>query len=248
MSYPLYCLCISLAPGKDLSFGTGRHGVNVRVTNRLQTPLTPDHLQSVALSVPGLYARFQQFPADKDLYHCGQLRIYRLPSAASEGDSKELSDSLLPFPSLIHEVEEKGSSAELQSGSGYMREVIPSANWDAHSQISDADEFYTCSSSDSASSEAADGNGFHSACGDLPSLSHEWLGKKGDEQVSVEFRGQRYLRLLTPIKGREGDVEASWVVTDFIETGEELVYSLCLDFIRPRPVVPHWMRDTEEEQ
>lgn len=217
------------------------------MTNRLQTPLTPDHLQSVSLSIPGLYARFHQFPADKGLYHCGQLQVYRLPSAASDGDSSELSDSLLPTPSLINEGEKADDYVELQGGCGIMREVSPSADSEVHSQISDTDEFYTCSSPDTTSSEAADSDGFHSACGDLPSLSHGWLDKRGDEQVSVEFRGQRYLRLLSPVNSRDGDVEASWVVTDFIETGEELVYSLCLDFIRPQPVVPHWMSDTEEE-
>lgn len=213
------------------------------MTNRLQTPLTPDHLQSVALSIPGLYARFQQLRADRGLYHCGQLQVYRLPNAASEGDSRELSDSLLPVPSLINDGEAVGSSVELQDGFGTLREDGPSAD-----QISDADEFYTCSSPDTTSSETSDSDGFHSACGDLPSLSHGLLGKEGDEQVSVEFQGQRYLRLLTPVKGRDWDVEASWVVTDFTEVGEELVFSLCLDFIRPQPVVLHWMRDTEEEQ
>ncbi|XP_041966925.1 uncharacterized protein LOC121724424 [Alosa sapidissima] len=233
-----YCSAL----GKDISFGTGRHGVNVRVTNRVLTPLAPDHLQSVALSVPGLYARFQQYPTDRNLYHCGQLQIYRLPSATSEGDCRELSDSL-----LLKDGEPVGGSEEQQSGPGSLAEANLSADSDVHSQISDADEFYTCSSPDTVPSDTADSDGFHSASGDLPSLSPRLSGKGGDEQVFVEFRGQRYLRLLTPAKGREGDVESSWVVTDFTEDGEELVFSLCLDFIRPQPVVPRWMKDLEEE-
>lgn len=181
----------------------------------------------MALSVPGLYARSLQFPAGKGLYHCGQLHIYRLPTEASEGDLRDLSDSLSLLPSLI-DGEAVRKSLELQGWSG-----IPSANSDAHSQISDADEFFTCSSPDPASPEAANSDGFNSACGDLQSLSHELPCKGVDEQVSVEFRGQRYLRLLSPVKGKEGDVEASWMVTDFTEAGKELVLSLCLDFIRP---------------
>lgn len=215
------------------------------VTNRLLTPLTPDHLQSVALSVPGLYAQFQQYPADTGLYHCGELQIYRLPNVTLEGDCREPGkDSPIPDLSAIKNGEAVRGS-EQKSGSASLREVSISNCGDVHSQISDADEYYTCSSPDTAPSEVTESDGFHSACGNLSSPG--FAGKDDDEQVSVEFKGQRYLRLLTPAKGREEDMEASWVVTDFTEAGEELVFSLWLDFIRPQPVVPHWMKDLEEE-
>ncbi|KAL2093062.1 hypothetical protein ACEWY4_010374 [Coilia grayii] len=220
--------------------GTGRHGVNVHVSNRLLTPLSPDHLQSMALSIPGLFMRSQQYPASTGLFHCGQLQIYCLPNAAPEGHGRgrEPGSPLLECSGLM---DGEVPILDFVMCSSFREATGLSNERDVQSQMSDA-EYFSCSSPDTASSGTSDSDSFHSAWGDLSAAAEysKW--------VCVEFKGQRYLRLQTPAKGEEADVESSWLVTDFTEAGGELVFSLRLDFIRPKPVVPRWMRYLEEEE
>lgn len=134
---------------------------------------------------------------------------------------------------------------------------------DAHSQASDA-EFFSCSASDAVSDvTSGSGDSFNTACADLATsddlrdlatsddLRDLSASDYNSARVRVEFKGEQYLRLQTPAAaaagGEEEDVECSWVVTDVMEDDGQLVSSMRLDFLKPKPEVPRWMRHLEAE-
>ncbi|XP_024236120.1 uncharacterized protein LOC112219145 [Oncorhynchus tshawytscha] len=268
--------------GKDISFAWGK-GVDVRVTNRLRVPLTPDNLQSLSFSIPGLHTRLNTTLEHVGLFHYGHLLVYNLPSVPADKPDKDSGVSLAPPLSCFYLGEDGGevqgsarddapagivSNSVSPEGDCFYSAVQPEDSpvidspdlrgSDKQSLCSGSENFYTCPSAASLDSVpspwsarwASAAMSPHYGSGSSPNLPSSTPTSEdhsdSNELLSVEFKGRRYVRVLSRIKPRmDEDVEASWTVTDFTKHGEP-VFSLRLDFMRPRPPLPRWMEGIAE--
>ena len=113
---------------------------------------------------------------------------------------------------------------------------------------SGSEDFYTCSAGSSPATccarwDSASGSSFRESPS-LPGATPTSEGQR-DELIYVSFKGKRYARILSRRMCTDGDVDGTWTVTDFTERGE-LVFSLRLDFIRPRPTIRRWVATGEK--
>ncbi|XP_062318667.1 uncharacterized protein LOC134021646 [Osmerus eperlanus] len=235
--------------GTDISFGF-KHGVEVRVTNRLEVPLTPDNLQSLSFSIPSLHIRLKGMIGNIGLFHYGNVEVYSLPPAPADKPDGDNETSLAPPLACFYLNEDVGEvmradrdvTARLVTSECRQPEEITTDI--SPGQHSGSEDFYTCCSAGSSPAtcsarwDSASGSTFHES----PSLPGETPTSEGqrDELIYVSFKGKRYARVLSRLMCADGDVDGTWTVTDFTERGE-LVFSLRLDFIRPRPTIPRGM-------
>lgn len=246
--------------GRDIGFGNGKQRVKVRVTNRQQVPLTPDNLQSLSFSIPGLHTRLKVTVSDIGLFHFGNVQVYILPSAPPDKPGRNSEAPLPPSLATFYLSENVGEVA--CSEPDVATRFFSPGHWSSGQfeqtptdsspryEYSSSEDFYTCQTSPDSFPSTWSTRWDSAISSPLQDSTTPCTTptKEGqcDELISVDFKGRRFARLLSRIMCTDGDVDATWAVTDFTDCGE-LEFSLRLDFLRPRPSIPRWMEGITEE-
>lgn len=225
------------------------------IENRLQDPLTPDNLESLSFSVPGLRLRLDNTVAGVTLVHSGHVQVSKLSSALVGTPDRDNERACVPplacFPMSEDSCQSVSTGAEdearraVSAPEGCLFSNTPQGGAPSEdspaSTSTGSDDFYSCSSQDSFPST-------HSTCWESavcsPNLrgTTQTEGGHHDEVISVDFKGGRYIRVLSRVGATDFDVEATWIATDFTEHGE-LVFSVRLDLTQPHPLIPQWMEE-----
>ncbi|KAJ8002867.1 hypothetical protein DPEC_G00163420 [Dallia pectoralis] len=155
-------------------------------------------------------------------------------------------------------MKDRSSSSLCQPKDFHLNDPSDSQGSEEQSSCSVSEDYYTCSSAASLDSFSAPWSGRQGPAmgspagepGSPPNLrSAAPTGEDqrcSTERLTVDFKGKSYVRVLSRAKHTaDNDCVASWMVTDFTMRGE-LVFSLQLDFMVPRPNLPRWMEGIEE--